>query len=108
LPLHKILDGGQRHVVAYLIPGDFCDLHTFIPEEAMDPTIGTLSQCKVVGIPRHRVLGNDRGPARDALVGSLVDEAILREWLLKSTSAPRPTEQRVAHLEMLPSAWTVR
>ena len=25
---YKILAGGQRHIVAYLVPGDFCDLHS--------------------------------------------------------------------------------
>src|SRR4029078_3438310 len=52
---YKILNGGQRHIVAYLIPGDFCDLHSFILK-AMDHTVGTLSPCKVVGIQRHGVL----------------------------------------------------
>jgi CRP-like cAMP-binding protein len=99
---YKILNGGQRHIVAYLVPGDFCDLHSFILN-AMDHTIGTLSPCKVVGIPRHRVLKMTERPAlaRALWWAALVDEAILREWLVNIGS--RPAEQRVAHLlcEML-------
>jgi CRP-like cAMP-binding protein len=99
---YKILNGGQRHIVAYLIPGDFCDLHSFILK-VMDHTVGTLSPCKVVGIPRHRVLEMTERPAlaRALWWAPLVDEATLREWLVNIGS--RPAEQRVAHLlcEML-------
>jgi CRP-like cAMP-binding protein len=27
---HKITSEGMRHVMAYLVPGDFCDLHVLI------------------------------------------------------------------------------
>ena len=39
---YKILPDGSRQIFAYLVPGDFCDLHVFILEE-MDHSIGTLS-----------------------------------------------------------------
>ena len=37
---YKVLKNGKRQIVAYLIPGDFCDLNVFILK-AMDHSIGT-------------------------------------------------------------------
>src|SRR5690348_10411099 len=49
---YKLLaDGIKRQIMAYLVPGDFCDLHVFILKE-MDHSIATLSRCTVVKIPR--------------------------------------------------------
>lgn len=94
---YKILNDGTRQIMAYLIPGDFCDLHVFILR-AMDHSIGTLSRCKVVDIPRRRVLQMTERPsiARALWWATLVDEATLREWLVNIGG--RPAEQRVGHL----------
>jgi len=43
---YKILPTGRRQIMAYLVPGDFCDLHVFILK-AMDHTIATLSPCTI-------------------------------------------------------------
>src|SRR5215217_5156438 len=58
----KRLADGRRQIMAYLVPGDFCDLHVFILK-AMDHTIATLSPCRVVDIPRARVLELTERPA---------------------------------------------
>lgn len=94
---YKILSDGKRHIMAYLVPGDLCDVHVFILE-AMDHSIGTLSPCQVVDIPRERVLQMLERPAiaRALYWAALVDEATLREWLVNI--GRRPAEQRVAHL----------
>ena len=94
---NKVLADGTRQIVAYLVPGDFCDLHIFILN-AMDHSITTLSPCRVVDIPRRRVLEFAERPAlaRAMWWATLVDEAILREWLVNIGA--RPAEQRVAHL----------
>ncbi|MFD0463470.1 Crp/Fnr family transcriptional regulator [Microvirga aerilata] len=47
---YKVLPTGRRQIMAYLVPGDFCDLHVFILK-TMDHTIATLSACTVVKIP---------------------------------------------------------
>jgi CRP-like cAMP-binding protein len=52
---YKITPDGKRQIVAYLVPGDFCDLHTFILKR-MDHSIATLSPCRVVDMPRAHVL----------------------------------------------------
>jgi CRP-like cAMP-binding protein len=83
--------------MAYLLPGDFCDLYVFILK-AMDHGIATLSRCKVVAIPRHRTLELTERPAiaRAFWWAALVDEATLREWLVNI--GRRSAEHRVAHL----------
>lgn len=94
---YKLLPDGRRQIMAYLIPGDFCDLHVFILR-AMDHNIATLSPCRVVDIPRARILEMTERPAlaRALWWCSLVDEATLREWLVNIGA--RSAEQRVAHL----------
>ena len=94
---YKILADGRRQIVAYLLPGDFCDLHIFILN-VMDHAIATLSPCRVVDIPRARVLEMAERPAlaRALWWCSLVDEATLREWLVNIGA--RSAEERVAHL----------
>jgi CRP-like cAMP-binding protein len=94
---YKVLPDGTRQIVAYLVPGDFCDLHVFILKE-MDHSIATLSPCTVVQILRPEMLELMERPAiaRSMWWASLVDEATLREWLVNIGG--RPAEQRIAHL----------
>jgi CRP-like cAMP-binding protein len=94
---YKMLPDGTRQIIAYLVPGDFCDLHVFILK-TMDHTIATLSRCTAVKIPRPRILELLERPAiaRAFWWAALVDEATLREWLVNIGA--RPAEQRVGHL----------
>jgi CRP-like cAMP-binding protein len=94
---YKMIPDGTRQIMAYLVPGDFCDLHVFILK-AMDHTIATLSPCTVVKIPRAQILELMERPAiaRAFWWAALVDEATLREWLVNIGA--RKAEHRVAHL----------
>ena len=94
---YKITSDGKRHIMAYLVPGDFCDLHVFILK-AMDHGITTLSPCQVVDIPRAQILELLTRPAIAQALwwAALVDEATLREWLVNIGS--RSAEERIAHL----------
>lgn len=94
---YKLLKNGSRQIVAFLVPGDFCDLQGFILR-AMDHSIGTVCPAKVVDIPRGRILEMTARPAlaRALWWATLVDKAILREWLLNN--GQREAEQRIAHL----------
>ena len=94
---YKVLPDGTRQIMAYLVPGDFCDLHVFILK-AMDHSIATLSPCQVVKIPRPRILELLDRPAiaRAFWWAALVDEATLREWLVNI--GVRTAEQRIGHL----------
>lgn len=100
---YKLLPNGDRPIMAYLIPGDLCDVHVALLEQ-MDHAIGTLSACKVAFIPRERVtrlIEENWRVARALWWATLVDEAILREWLV--LVGHRPADMRLAHLicEML-------
>ncbi len=94
---YKLMKNGDRQIVAFLIPGDFCDQHVFILN-AMDHSIATVSPAMVVDIPRDRILELKTRPAIERAMWwvSLVDEAILREWLLNN--GRREAEERIAHL----------
>ncbi|RYC28689.1 Crp/Fnr family transcriptional regulator, partial [Lichenibacterium minor] len=94
---YKSLDNGSRQIVAYLVPGDFCDLNVFLLR-AMDHSIATISACTVVDIPRHRIveMTNRVELTRALWWVTLVDEGTLREWLLNV--GQRPALKRLAHL----------
>jgi CRP-like cAMP-binding protein len=95
---YKILPDGQRQIMAYLVPGDLCDLHVAILG-TMDHSVATLTPCKVVCIPRRTVaeLTEHHGRINRALWwATLVDEATLREWLVNI--GRRPADRQLAHL----------
>jgi CRP-like cAMP-binding protein len=80
---YKLLPDGARQITAFLIPGDFCDLHVTILGE-MDHSISTITRSKVAYIPRGRmeVLMERPAIARAFWWATLVDEAVLRSWIV--------------------------
>jgi CRP-like cAMP-binding protein/CheY-like chemotaxis protein len=95
---HKHRASGQRQIMAYLLPGDLCDLDVALLDR-MDHTITTLSACKVVRLTPETVadiLENYPAVARALRMGTLVDEATLREWLMNVGC--RSALERIAHL----------
>jgi CRP-like cAMP-binding protein len=95
---YKVLPDGGRSIVAFLIPGDFCDLNVSILGR-MDHCIGAISSCDVVRIPRsvmNELSGNYPILSRALQWAGLVDEAILREWLV--CMGRRSADKQVAHL----------
>lgn len=100
---YKDLPRGERSIMAYLIPGDLCDIHIALLD-AMDHSIGTVSPAKIAFIPRRRIeelMSGGSTLSRALLWSTLVDEAILREWLVNM--GRRSAEKRLAHFicEML-------
>jgi CRP-like cAMP-binding protein len=101
---YKVLAQGERPIMAFLIPGDFCDIQVTLLDQ-MDHAITALSACRVAFIPREtmeRIMGGEQPRLARALWWStLVDEAILREWLVNL--GHRPADMRLAHFmcEML-------
>lgn len=93
---YKALANGDRQIVAYLLPGDFCDLHVFLLGE-MDHSIATLTEAQVVRLPRQAILDLLKQPSisHAMLMATLVDEATLREWLVNV--GQRPAAKRLAH-----------
>lgn len=95
---YKLLPNGQRQIIAFLVPGDFCDLHVAILGE-MDHSIGTSRGCQIVEIPRETIddLGQNHHRIMRALWwATLVDEGTLRSWLV--SMGQRPADQQMAHM----------
>ena len=95
---HKRAANGARQITAYLVAGDVCDLDVALLDQ-MDHTITTLSDCSVVRIAPEtvtQVMENYPQIARGLRLGTLVDEATLREWLVNVGC--RSSDERIAHL----------
>ena len=95
---HKLRANGARQIMAYLVPGDACDLDVALLDE-MDHTITTLSACEIVRLAPKTVadlLANHPQIARGLRKSQLVDEATLREWLVNV--GRRSAVERLAHL----------
>lgn len=95
---YKQLSNGNRAIVALLLPGDFCDLHIHILGH-MDHSLGALTESEVSRIAAnelHAMLEGHPAINRACLWSTLVDEAILREWLVNV--GRRSSEQQLAHL----------
>ena len=95
---YKVMPDGQRQIMAYLVPGDMCDLHVHILGE-MDHSIGTLTPCRVAYIP-HKSIGEltEGHPRINRALwwATLVDESTLREWLVNM--GRREAAAQMAHL----------
>ena len=95
---YKLLPDGRRQITAFLVPGDFCDLHATILKQ-MDHSIVALAPTTVAKIPARVMeeLPYERPALTRALWWStLVDEAILREWLV--SAGRRNAYEALAHL----------
>ncbi|HVI30840.1 Crp/Fnr family transcriptional regulator [Phenylobacterium sp.] len=95
---YKMLPDGGRQIMAFLVPGDFCDLHVAILG-TMDHGIEALAPSRIAAIAREEVDRLTRtSPAltRAFWWATLVDEAVLREWLVGM--GRRSADQQVAHL----------
>ncbi len=95
---YKLLPDGTRQIMAWLLPGDACDLNVF-GLGPMDHGIATLSASTIALIPNaalERLSKDSVAITRALWWATLVDEAILREWLV--AMGRRPADQRIAHL----------
>src|SRR3954467_9418073 len=98
---YKTLADGQRQIMAFLVPGDICDLHVALLG-AMDPGIGPPPACRVAFIPQTTVaVLTENHPAivRALWWNTLVDEGILREWLRRKGRPPPPPQKATPVLE---------
>lgn len=95
---YKILPNGSRQVLAYLMPGDACDLHVGLLEE-MDHNIQTITAAEVVTIERlemDAIMDDYPRIARAMYLGQLIDEGTMRAWI--TSMGRRASIERVAHL----------
>ncbi len=95
---YKHLPDGERQILAYLLPGDLCDIHIFILKE-MDHGIALLGDARFAKIHKDEMRSTMRahpGVLEALFWATLVDEAVLREWLVNV--GQRPAYERIAHL----------
>jgi CRP-like cAMP-binding protein len=95
---YKILSNGTRQVLAFLMPGDACDLHVGLLGE-MDHSIQTLTGALVATIGRVEIekIFEDHPQIANAMyVSQLVDEGTMRAWI--TSMGRRSSVERVAHL----------
>ena len=94
----KTLPDGRRQIVAFFIPGDFCDLNVYILKE-MDHSIGAITRLSVADISRDDMDAlTSRHPriTQGLWWEALVNAAIQREWTLNI--GQRTAYERIAHL----------
>jgi CRP-like cAMP-binding protein len=94
---YRMLPDGGRSILAYLVPGDGCDLHASILNR-MVHSIATLTPCTVAPIPYRTIkeLAAYRPNIYLALWWSvLVDESMLQELLV--SVGRRPADKQLAH-----------
>ncbi|MFN6980898.1 MAG: Crp/Fnr family transcriptional regulator [Brevundimonas sp.] len=95
---YKILPNGSRQVLAYLMPGDSCDLNVGLLAE-MDHSIQTITPATVATIERtemDEIMDRHRGVARAMYLAQLIDEGTMRAWI--TSMGRRASIERVAHL----------
>jgi CRP-like cAMP-binding protein len=95
---YKILPNGTRQVLAFLMPGDCCDLNIGLLAE-MDHSIQTIGPARVATIERREMdamMDSRRGIARAMYSSQLIDEGIMRAWI--TSMGRRASIERVAHL----------
>jgi CRP-like cAMP-binding protein len=95
---YKVLEDGRRQVVSYFVPGDLCDLRVFILKR-MDHSIGALCASKVATLSPENVLRLTHtypNLTRALWWSTLVEEAVLREWIVNV--GQRNALERMAHL----------
>lgn len=92
------LPDGRRQILALHVSGDFVDLQSF-PLKRMDHTVATLSRCRIAVYPHENLRQlSERMPHLTRLLwmATLIDAAILRQWLLGA--GQRSALERAAHL----------
>jgi CRP-like cAMP-binding protein len=95
---YKTLEDGRRQIVSYFVPGDLCDLRVFILKR-MDHSIGAISPSRVATISPDDILSLTHAfptLTRALWWSTLVEEAILREWIVNV--GQRNALERMAHL----------
>lgn len=94
---YRYLANGRRQIFGYLLPGDLCDTQFVIMNES-DHNVGLLcdTEVAVISLPvLMTAMVTFPKIERALLMMSLIDAAMLREWLLNV--AQRDAAQKLAH-----------
>jgi CRP-like cAMP-binding protein len=94
----KVFHDGRRQIISFYVPGDFCDLHSYLLKK-MEHGVQALSPCRVALVPHERLRKiTDEEPHLTRLlwISTLIDASIYREWII--SMGRRSTFGRMAHL----------
>lgn len=95
---YKILPSGTRQIMAFMLPGDACDLHVGMLAE-MDHGLQAVTDSKIALIPGDemtKLLEQHPRVANAMYKAQLIDEGTLRAWIV--SMGRRSSAERVAHL----------
>jgi CRP-like cAMP-binding protein len=95
---YKLLEQGTRQILALHIPGDFCDIYSFVVKP-MDHGIAAASPCRVAKVPHtviHDLTETQPRLARMFWWDTAIDAAVTRQWMI--SMGRRPAYRQVAHL----------
>lgn len=95
---YKTLPDGRRQIVAFFLPGDFCDLNVYVLRE-MDHSVGAITKLRVADISREEMDAVTQTHPRITQAlwwHELVAAAVQREWTLNV--GQRTAFERIAHL----------
>jgi CRP-like cAMP-binding protein len=101
---YKLLGEGRRQIMAFLIPGDICDLRALLTGK-MDHTVATLNNSRIATISRQKIFDAMEKYPRIELAlwrDTMLDAALYRQWLINL--GRRAAQERIAHL--LCEIWT--
>ena len=94
---YKMLPGGRRQILGYLIPGDLCDIH-FAIANTPDHSVALVGDSSVARIPTReltQLMLTYPKITRALTLASLIEAVILREWLL--SVGQRDALQKLCH-----------
>ncbi|WP_197418488.1 Crp/Fnr family transcriptional regulator [Sphingomonas sp. CCH9-F2] len=95
---YKALPDGGRQITGFLLPGDICDMGAAVLKQA-DHSVLALTQVTIASVTRTALIEATRERSRLAQAfwwASLVDEAVLRTWIVNL--GRRDAHARIAHL----------
>ncbi len=94
----RVLRGGSRQVTAFQLPGDFCDLHSYMVK-TLEESIVAITDCKVGIVPHEEIdaiIEEESNVARLLWLSTLIDASIYREWIV--SLGRRQVLGRLGHL----------
>lgn len=95
---YRYLPDGKRQILGFLLPGDVCDTH-FVISSKCDHSVDLLCDAEIAMIPTRELMGamvSHPKIERSLLMTSLIDAAILREWLINT--GQRNAIEKLCHL----------
>jgi CRP-like cAMP-binding protein len=95
---YKILANGRRQILAFLIPGDICDLRALLTGK-MDHGVVAVSNNQIAAIPRQSIFDAIEKYPRVGVAlwrDTMLEAAIFCQWIIDN--GRRSSYQRIAHL----------